>query len=129
MLQIVDYSTTEAELFEQLAEAEEVTETELKDNYCSISKATKQLGFKYSQYTRRLLLQGKLAGIKVAEQHYQKWYINNDSIDRYMNNHRRTEQLRRFILRADLEQQAAIRSALDELGIEYELELAYQSDK
>jgi len=129
MLQIVDYSTTTNVLFEDLSKTHEVSQETLSNEFSSISKSTKKLGFKYSQYTRRLLLQGKLGGIKVKEQHYEKWYISNESIENYMNEHRRTQQLRRFVLKMDLENRDKVEQVLDELGIEYELELSYKGDK
>ena len=103
-----------------------IEEKELKANYVGIKAAQKRMGLGYSQYVRRLLLQGKLEGIKADMGHYRKWFISLKSIEQYMDNSRRTEQARRFILRAELEDREAIEKALKAAGIEFELELAYK---
>lgn len=106
---------------------EQISDDDLS-NYVGISRATELLGFKYSQYTRRLVLEGKLTAIKVKYDHYNKWMISLDSIDEYMANSRRTNQLRRYIFKIDQDQEDAVRTALNELGIQYELELSYKPD-
>jgi hypothetical protein len=95
-------------------------------DYVGIKGAKAELGVGYTQYVRRLLLEGKLEGVKLDHGHYRKWHIYRPSIDRYMEEHRRTEQARRFILRAELEDREKIEAALDEAGIDYSLELAYK---
>jgi hypothetical protein len=125
---IVDASLAEKSLLpSDIADGKqsEVSAEEL-ESYTGIKGAQKELGLGYSQYVRRLLLQGKLEGIKVAHSHYNKWYVYRPSIEAYTENHRRTEQARRFILRAELEDREAIEAALEAAGIEYTLELAYK---
>lgn len=121
MLTIVDHTHEESIDLE-------IEESTLKSDYVGLSKATKLLGFKYSQYTRRLVLEGKLGAIKVKEAHYEKWYVALSSIDDYMEDTRRVNQLRRYIFKIDLENESKVREALDELGIEYDLELSYKGD-
>jgi hypothetical protein len=106
---------------------ENISDEQLQ-NYVGISRATQLLEFKYSQYTRRLVLEGKLEAVKVKYGHYNKWMISLDAIDEYMSAHRRTNQLRRYIFKIDQDNEEAVREALDELGIEFELELSYKPD-
>ena len=68
MLKIVE-STTVDEI------RTEISSDEVDTNYVSINDATKLLNFKYAQYTRRLVLEGKLNAIKVQYAHYAKWQI------------------------------------------------------
>ena len=103
-----------------------IAESVLSKEYLSIRDAKKQLGVGYEVYTRRLLLEQKLEGVKVDHGHYVKWHISRDSIASYMVNNRRTSQARRYILRMEKEHEAAVREALDKAGIEYELELSYK---
>lgn len=120
MLKIVE-STTVDEI------REEITSDEVDTNYVSINDATKLLNFKYAQYTRRLVLEGKLNAIKVQYAHYAKWMILIKSINEYTTNKRRNVNgSRRFILRTAIENQTKVQEALEDLGIVFELELSYQ---
>ena len=120
MLQIVE-STTIDEI------RTEITSDEVDTNYVSINDATKLLNFKYAQYTRRLVLEGKLNAIKVQHPHYAKWYILVKSINEYTTNKRRNVNgSRRFILRTKIENESLVRAALKALKIEFEFELSYQ---
>jgi len=95
-----------------------------------IREATEYLGFKHSQYTRRLVVEGRLDKPVPAEKrnlgHYSKWFIAKESLDYYLSKNRVRGGLRRFILRVDLENIEAIEEALRKTGIEYTLELAYK---
>lgn len=129
MLKVVEVSYAEKSLLPEIREGDEVSEDTLKKNYKGIAGGKKYLGLAYPQYVRRLLLQGKLEGIKVDHDHYNKWWIYIPSLDRYLENSRRTEQKRRFILRAELEDREVIERALEEAGIDFSLELAYKGGK
>ena len=98
--------------------------------YLSIIEATKYLRIKHDQYTRRLLHEGKFDTPLVAEKrdmgHYSKWFIAKVSLDYYQEHKRIRSGQRRFLLRADLDQESKIRKALDKLQIDYTLELSYQ---
>ena len=119
MLKIVE-STTVDEL------REEISNDEVDTNYVSINDATKLLNFKYAQYTRRLVLEGKLNAIKVQYAHYAKWMILRKSIENYTTNKRRNVNgARRFILRTAIENQSKVQEALEKLDIVFELELSY----
>ena len=127
MSQVVEVSLAKNSVLpEGLEVGSEVSKDTLTKNYKGIKESQKYLELGYSQYVRRLLLQGKLEGIKVDMGHYRKWFIFQGSLDQYLENSRRTEQARRFILRAELEDREAIEEALEAAGIEYSLELAYK---
>lgn len=101
--------------------------------YTSIKDSTSILGFKYSQYTRRLLLEGKLdsptPSIKVKEGSFSKWYIAIPSLVNYLSNRVERDSTRRFILRVDLGEEARVREALTKAKIPFSLELAYIKGK
>ena len=99
---------------------------DIEENYLSINDSTRMLNFKHSQYTRRLVLEGKLRALKIRYSHYSKWEIEVKSIIEYNSNVRRSKGLRRFILRFDLKNESRVREVLESLNIEYELELSYQ---
>ena len=100
--------------------------SDIDENYLSINDATKALNFKHAQYTRRLVHESKLVALKVQYEHYPKWMISIESILKYNSNTRRSNGLRRFILRFDLQNESKVRTALEALNIKYELELSYQ---
>ena len=108
---------------------------EVPEGFADIKEATELLGFKHPQYTRRLLAQGdpeKGTGLWGKKQQYKgfsKWWISKKAIEAYLQTHRREARGRRFILNTALENEAAIRKALDGLKIEYRLELAYTPKK
>lgn len=120
--QIVDVSTLE----DSNMDLENLSLDDVRENWFSINSATKELGFKYSQYTRRLLLEGKLEGVKVKESHYNKWYIDPRSIETYMESNRRTNDQRRYLFYIDQDEEDLVRETLNELGIDYKLELSYK---
>lgn len=105
---------------------------EAPEGYVDIPKATEMLGFKHQQYTRRLLLEGNpeegtgLWGRKAQYKGFSKWWIALDSIKQYLEAHRREAKGRRFILNTALENEKAIRAAIDALKVEYTLALAYK---
>ena len=94
--------------------------------YYSIEEATLLLGFKYSIYTRRLVLEGKLASKKVAYKGYSKVYIPKTSIDLYLKNSRRSIEGRRYNLYLDPKLEGKVRELLEANNIEYRLVLAYK---
>jgi len=85
------------------------------EGYVSIKEATVLLGFKYDQYTRRLLLEDKLSGEKKAYKGFSKWWISLSSIETYKTTSRRVEAGRRFILKIDLDKEAEVRAALESI--------------
>ena len=101
--------------------------------FTSISDSTSILGFKYSQYTRRLLLEGKLdkpyLPLKVKEENFSKWYISIESLMEYLKGRVVRDGSRRFILKANLEDKEKIEKALKGIGVEFTLELAYVKGK
>ena len=101
--------------------------------FTSISDSTLILGFKYSQYTRRLLLEGKLdkpyLPLKVKEENFSKWYISIESLMEYLKGRVVRDGTRRFILKANLEDKGKIEEALKGAGVKYTLELAYVKGK
>ncbi len=105
---------------------ESIDTSDIDENYLSINDATKLLNFKHSQYTRRLVHESKLVALKVQYEHYPKWCISIKSCLEYNSNVRRSNGLRRYIVRFDRANEAKVRSALEALNIKYELELSYQ---
>ena len=101
--------------------------------YISIKDSTNVLGYKHSQYTRRLLLEGKLdtplTPIKVEEGKFKKWFIPIPSLYFYLENKVVRSSKRRFILKLDLEDKDKVEEALKASGVEYTLELAYNKGK
>ena len=101
--------------------------------FTSISDSTVILGFKYSQYTRRLLLEGKLdkpyLPLKVKEENFSKWYISIESLMEYLKGRVVRDGSRRFILKANLEDRGKIEKALKGIGVDFTLELAYIKGK
>ena len=106
--------------------------------YTSIKDSTEVLGFKYSQYTRRLLKEGnfdplktglEIEPLKVKEKNFTKWFIPLKAIKHYLNNRVERDNTRRFILRTALENREVIEEALKAIGVEYTLELAYIKGK
>lgn len=98
------------------------------EGYVSIVEATKVLGFKYDQYTRRLLLEDKLKGQKKVYKGFSKWWISLESIEKYKATSRRVEAGRRFILKIDLDKEDAVRAALVQICGEegFTLKLSYK---
>jgi len=108
------------------------------EGWMGIAEATKVLEVKHAQYTRRLLLEGKLDAAEGEEgpnperfqgKGYTKWLIPPEAIARYRARAATRSGLRRYTLRAEKEAEKAIRAALDASGVEYTLEFSYQPKK
>ena len=85
------------------------------------------MGLKHEQYTRRLVLEDKLEGCEKRDMgHYFKWFIPVASIEAYKARTATRAGTRRFILKMAPELESKVREALDQLDIDYSLELAYQ---
>ena len=105
---------------------ESIDTSDLDENYLSINDATKLLNFKHAQYTRRLVHESKLVALKIQYEHYPKWMISIRSILEYNSKTRRSNGLRRYIVKFDLQNEEKVRAALEALDIPFELELSYQ---
>ena len=103
-----------------------LTGDQISKEFVGITGATKLLGFAHAQYTRRLVIEGKLEAIKVQLPHYSKWFISRAGIKGYLSGARRTTSHRRYILKMDLDQEQKVRDALKAAGVEFDLELAYK---
>ncbi len=113
-----------------------VVEVEGKDTpFTSIKDSTSILGYKHSQYTRRLLLEGKFdskettlpySPIKIKEGKFSKWYIPISALYSYLNSRVKRDDTRRFILRFPIEELGEVEKALKASKVEYTLELAYK---
>lgn len=103
-----------------------ISKAKLEKEYVGLSGAQAKMGVAHQQYVRRLTSQGKLEGIKVDMGHYVKWWVSLKSIEAYMENNRRTEQARRYVLRIELEDEVKVRKALKDAGVDFSLELAYK---
>ena len=119
MLRVVDSTFADDE-------REFIDPSEVDENFVGINDATRLLNFRHAQYTRRLVLQGKLGALKLQYPHYTKWMIDLRSIAAYEVSTRRTSNLRRYIVRFDRSNEAKVREALESLDIAFELELSYQ---
>lgn len=101
--------------------------------YLDIPEATRLLGVRYPQYTRRLLLAGRLdiphPAVSVPVAGFSKWYISVESVQHYLQNRGSYGRggTRRYILHAERRDEPSIRRALDDLGVKYTLEFAYKS--
>jgi hypothetical protein len=103
-----------------------VNDSDLKKGFVGITEATKLLGIAHAQYVRRLVVGGRLDSLKVQLDSTAKWFISRESIADYMKVNRRTSTDRRYILRTAIENEDAIRKALDGAGVTYQLELNYK---
>lgn len=101
-----------------------------KDGFMTIKQATRYAEFAHDIYTRQLLREGKfdepVAPVKVEFKGYSRWEIAKASVDAYLASRSSRTTGRRFILKTDLENESLIRAALDELKIEYTLNLSYK---
>lgn len=92
-----------------------------------VKEATKEMDFANSQYTRTLLWQGKIEGVKVMKGRIPTCYITLSSISLYRERHLRSAKLRRYDFRIFPEAEEQVRTALDKLGIVYSLDVAYSA--
>ncbi len=97
----------------------------LKSDFVSINDAKDVLGVGYVVYVRRLLLEGRLEGVKIQYKGYAKWWISRASIAWYREHVLRTRSGRRWIMKFEMSDETKVRAALDALGIDYELKLNY----
>lgn len=112
--------------------------------FLSIKEATRFLGFKHQQYTRRLLLEGKLDGkvetvkgeevyplkaIRVKEKNFSKWYIAIPALVAYQAARQVRSAGRRYILRIDTSDLEKVNALLTKGKISYTLEPAYKPGK
>jgi hypothetical protein len=93
--------------------------------WLGISGIADETGYQ-PQYVRKLVLDDKIEAIKIGRKGYEKWYINPNSAEEYRQSSNTRGGKRRFIFKTDLENEDAVRQALDEAGIDYDLELQYQ---
>jgi hypothetical protein len=106
--------------------------SEAPEGWVGISEATNALGVKHAQYTRRLVLEGRLDTPDPCERFqgkgYSKWLISPASIAAYKAKAGQRSGLRRYTLRAEADQEQTIRDALNKaLGQEnFTLEFSYQ---
>jgi hypothetical protein len=73
-----------------------------------------------AQYLRTRVLKGTVAAVKMSNGSISKWFLDPKTIKRGVRS-----GLRRYLLRTDSSNEDKIREALDDLDIEYTLELAY----
>lgn len=107
----------------------EVSVKVLSEGYSDIPLATRTIGIAYPQYTRRLLLEGKLFGIKVDTKGGSKWFIDNGSIEAYKYATSGEGKVRNYTLKIAKVDEDKVRKLLDKAGVEYSLEIAYKSEE
>lgn len=125
-MQIIDYSIREGEPLDKF---DNLTHHQLTTNFVSISDAKHLLEVRHATYVRKLLLEGQIEGVKIKERHLQKWYVTRLSCSHYVRCVGRKRQPRRYILHIQERDEDSVRSALDNLGIEYNLNFAYNGGK
>ena len=104
----------------------EVTVKVLSESFTDIPGGTRAIGIAYPQYTRRLLLEGRISGIKVATKGGSKWFLDLGSIEAYKYDTRGGGKVRNYTLKIAKDSEAKVRKALDKLGIEYDLTIAFK---
>ncbi len=106
-----------------------VTTEDLKEHFITLKAALPLLDLAWPQYVRRLMDQGKLSGIKVPVGNTTRVLVDRRSAERRAEQQKRRKNYRNFILRISLEDEAGVRAALKEAGIDYELEIASKKKK
>jgi len=104
-------------------------EVEGRGKAIDIVSSTSYLGFSYPIYTRRLYLEGKIEGVKIAIGKREKVFLLVSSLDSYKARVRVRTSKRRYLLYIDLDLEKKVRVALEGLGIDYRLELAYKGEE
>jgi hypothetical protein len=99
----------------------------LSKGYSDIPRATRTIGIAYPQYTRRLLLEGKLFGIKVATKGGSKWFIDNGSIEAYKYATSGAGKVRNYTLKIAKADEKAVRKLLTDSGLGYSLTIAFKT--
>lgn len=98
--------------------------------FLSIKDSTTFLDFNHTQYTRRLLKEGKfdkpLEPLEVDQGKYVQWFIAIPSLAAYRDSRVERSSKRRFTLWMDLEERERVEEAIKALGVDYKLELSYK---
>lgn len=125
-MEIIDYSIRAGE---PVTKFDRITRAELDSDFVSIPDARQLLGTAYTTYVRKLLLEARIEGVKIQYKGYTKWYISKVSCSHYVRHIGRKRKPRRYTLRIHTTDEPAVRECLDNLGIDYSLELAYKGGK
>lgn len=122
-LEIIGYDRpgTESPIYSKVFTVKDVI-----SKFTDIRGCQKILGLAYSQYARKLLIAGRLEGIKLPLRGYNKWFITLESVQYYRTHTLRSLKLTRYDLRIFPDDESKIVKALDALDIPYSLEKAYK---
>lgn len=102
-----------------------LTVKEVLEEFLNLKTAHGRLGMAHLVYTRRLLRDGKLEGIKVRVKGGERWLVTKASIEGYSKRKAVNLEYRNYILRLRPEQEAQVRKFLEQLDSECTLEFAY----
>lgn len=104
-----------------------LTTQDVQTRFVTLEDAKGRLGMAHLAYVRRLVKENKLEGIKVKIPGGSRWLVTKESITSYKKRVVRSRELRNFILRIPSEQEEVVRKALDQAGVTYNLELAFEA--
>lgn len=102
------------------------TVKEIVERFVTLKEAQKRLSLAHGQYTRRLLKEGKLEGIKVTLKGGPRWLVSTDSIDRYDLERKAYTTLRNVTVKVDPKHFDALVKFLKGLDPLYSAEYAYE---
>lgn len=102
-----------------------LTLQEVEEGYVTLDKAKVLLNIAHLAYTRRLVKENKLEGIRVAVRGGTRWLVTKESIEGYSKRRIRSRELRNYILRIPRDKESMVRKLLEDKGIPYSLEMAY----
>lgn len=102
-----------------------LTIAEVEGRFLSLKAGHKRLGMAHLVYTRRLLREGKLEGIKVKVKGVERWLVTKAAIEGYSKRKAVNLEYRNYILRLRPEQEAQVRKFLEQLDPGSSLEFAY----
>lgn len=127
MFQAPDEQT--AHFYQLFSEKMRIEQKSLDDEFCSLTIATEQLNMSQTSYVRKILLEGKLSGVKLQMKGFQKWFVHRDSIEYYNDHFSRHAKRQRYTLKIHPDDVTFVRDALITAGIRFELAKAYNGNQ
>lgn len=86
--------------FSPMVPNDRITIQALNDLFLSITKATEYLGFSTTQYTRRLLKAGTIAGVKVRTKgNRTRWFLHKETLREYHEFQIEKRRMTRYIVK------------------------------
>lgn len=118
-------TSTLAKALDKNTKLPKLTLGEVEEGYVTLEKAKVLLGIAHLAYTRRLVKDNKLEGIKVAIPGGSRWLVTKESIEGYSTRRVRSRELRNYTLRIPSEREGEVRKLLESKNIPYTLEVSY----